>query len=137
MEWLSTEFTKALSLAQQAPSVSLIVKLYITTPITADSPSLSSDDIEKDAGIPTPTDDKSAMIFGDSEVVEVKYGRPNVASILEEMVRGSDGPVSVDVSGPKPLLQDVRRVLSGGFASPLSVLKGVPSVQLNVETFSM
>ena len=87
--------------------------------------------------MPTPTDDKPVIVFDDPEAVEVKYGRPNIGNILEDMVRGSDGAVSVDISGPKPLLKDVRRALSGGFASPLSALKGVPSVQLNIETFSM
>ncbi|KAI0092058.1 ferric reductase NAD binding domain-containing protein [Irpex rosettiformis] len=137
LEWLSSEFTKALSMVRENPSVSFVIKIYITSSVSGNSLSLSSDDMEKDVETPTSIGEKQVTAFGDSELVEVKYGRPNVATIIEHVVHGSDGPVSVDVSGPKLLLQDVRGALSGGFASPLNILRGGPFVQLNVETFAM
>lgn len=87
--------------------------------------------------MPSPANEKSLTVFDGATGVEMHYGRPDVETILEEAVRSSAGPVSVDVSGPKLLLQKVRETLTQGFASPISALKGVPSVQLNVETFSM
>ncbi len=137
MDWLSTEFQKALLTARQVPSLSLSLQIYITSSVSGNSPSRSSEDIEKDVDIQTPASNKRTTAFGGLEGTEVLYGRPNVGAILEDTVRGSLGPVSVDVSGPKPLLHDVRKALSGGFASPMSALKGAPSVQLNVETFSL
>ncbi|KAI0782612.1 ferric reductase NAD binding domain-containing protein [Abortiporus biennis] len=69
--------------------------------------------------------------------VNIYQGRPNVRMLLEEEVLKSEGPVSVDVSGPSPLIASVRSSLSSSFAGPANVLEGGPTVQLNVEEFSM
>ncbi|KAI0701818.1 ferric reductase NAD binding domain-containing protein [Cytidiella melzeri] len=136
LEWLSSEITKALSTASRVSGLSLTIQIYVTA--LAASSSRTSEDTEKDAIEPaTPDSDERLAAFCQMDGVEMKYGRPNVEDVLESAVRSSDGPISVDVSGPRALLQDVRTSLSRGFASPISVLRGVPSVQLNVETFSM
>lgn len=41
------------------------------------------------------------------------------------------------VSGPEPLVKDVRKALSMPFVGPMATLKGTPLVQLNVEEFTM
>jgi ferric-chelate reductase len=88
--------------------------------------------------------------------VDLQFGRPDVHRILEEAVKASVGPVSVDgkscsryqidtnvyevcllVSGPEALVAAVRSALSSSFADPLSVLRGGANVQLNVEDFTM
>lgn len=40
-------------------------------------------------------------------------------------------------SGPESLVAAIRQALSSPFAGPMNVLRGCPSVQLNVEDFSM
>ncbi|EMD40873.1 hypothetical protein CERSUDRAFT_111454 [Gelatoporia subvermispora B] len=66
-----------------------------------------------------------------------RVGRPNLHAILEAEIGVAQGPVSVDVSGPDPLVDSVRSALSSGFAGPMAVLRGAPTVQLNVEQFRM
>lgn len=113
-----------------------------------DSASGSSGDPEKDA-----YDEKSGGVVR-VKGLEILTGRPDLYRILEDAVTKSTGPVSVDgrchcncpfrpvthfpvVSGPAPFVAAVRKTLSGSFASPLSVLKGTPTVQLNVENFTL
>jgi ferric-chelate reductase len=43
----------------------------------------------------------------------------------------------VIVAGPSALSQTIRRTLRSRIASPTSVLRGLPSVELHVETFGM
>ncbi|KAI0763877.1 hypothetical protein BC629DRAFT_1596825 [Irpex lacteus] len=98
---------------------------------------------EKRSGAGTPVRGASNHFHGrsiglDHDCVRIYYGRPNAHEILEEAVTASEGPVSVDVSGPEPLVASIRRALSAPFARPMSVLKGLaPEVQLNVEEFTM
>ncbi|KAI0347145.1 hypothetical protein BDW22DRAFT_1425211 [Trametopsis cervina] len=141
IEWLSSEFTKALATASRTPSLSLTIAVHVTSS-AASTPSLAGsteEDIEKDESGPASPVEKSKelSVFSAQSGVKIEEGRPDVSKILEEAVKGSEGPVSVDVSGPRLLVKSIRETLSGGFASPISVLEGVPTVQLNVETFSM
>ncbi|KAI0818570.1 hypothetical protein BC629DRAFT_1435461 [Irpex lacteus] len=98
---------------------------------------------EKRSGASTPERGGSNHFHGrsiglDYDCVRIYYGRPNAHEILEEAVTTSEGPVSVDVSGPEPLVASIRLALSAPFAGPTSVLKGLaPEVQLNVEEFTM
>lgn len=88
--------------------------------------------------------------------MEIRFGRPDVHALLEEAVTASEGAVSVDgvywsfglrllsltidsdaASGPESLVAAIRQALSSPFAGPMNVLRGCPSVQLNVEDFSM
>lgn len=89
--------------------------------------------------------------------VEIRWGRPDIHGLLEEAVTTSEGAVSVDgmclfcvvgclmgadwvclvVSGPETLVATIRKALSSPFAGPMNVLRGCPSVQLNVEDFTM
>ncbi|TCD70805.1 hypothetical protein EIP91_001495 [Steccherinum ochraceum] len=134
--------------AARVPShVSLSASIYITSSsngvaeLTGDgtsrppSPS-EEEDVEKTGAVDA--DDASSI-----DGLDVKFDRlsvftakPDVKKILEDEVGASEGPVSVDVSGPDSLLAATRSALSSGFAGPLSVLKGAPTVQLNVEAFS-
>ena len=66
-----------------------------------------------------------------------------MVSNLELIFLGShhvdSNPISnfFSVSGPDPLVSTVRSALSSSFAGPLNVLKGGPTIQLNVESFTM
>ncbi|KAJ3488707.1 hypothetical protein NLI96_g2646 [Meripilus lineatus] len=69
--------------------------------------------------------------------VNILQGRPDLYKILEDEVANSEGPVSVDVSGPTPLVSDIRKALSKPFAGPMATLRGAPIIQLNTEDFTM
>ncbi|THH32758.1 hypothetical protein EUX98_g1466 [Antrodiella citrinella] len=147
MRWVSKRLAEITALVP--PHVALSVSIFITSSTGAaeltnsdgtSTPTMSedsSDDVEKRS---------QAATFGGGgeDDLEEKFDRialyrerPDLKKMLEEEVKGSEGPVSVDVSGPQTLIATVRSVLSSDFASPLSVLKGAPTVQLNVEAFSM
>lgn len=110
-------------------------------------------------GDPESCDEKSLAAHSSSgeweaQGVEIRFGRPDVHALLEEAVTTSEGAVSVDgaywslglrllslmvdtASGPESLVAAIRQALSSPFAGPMNVLRGCPSVQLNVEDFSM
>ncbi|KAH8118598.1 ferric reductase NAD binding domain-containing protein [Phellopilus nigrolimitatus] len=69
--------------------------------------------------------------------LKTRYGRPDVQSIIEDAVSVSAGPVSVDVAGPSSLAAAIREALASDITSPISVMKGRPTVTLHVETFGM
>lgn len=60
-----------------------------------------------------------------------------VSCPLDFTVLSPNTDSGLSVSGPELLVSAVRESLSGSYASPLSVLKGAPTVQLNVEKFSI
>lgn len=131
--WVADELRAA---AASVPSdVVLSLMVFVTAPSSPtgtldDSASMISDP-EKDAY------DEKAEAAPRIRGLQIAAGRPDVQKILQDAVTTSGGPVSVDVSGPNPLVAGVRKALSHGFASPLSVLRGTPTVQLNVENFTM
>ncbi|OCH90968.1 hypothetical protein OBBRIDRAFT_875289 [Obba rivulosa] len=96
-------------------------------------------------GMATPASVDSDLEAGKHELADAwmlstlarRTGRPDLRAILKAEVGVAEGPVSVDVSGPDPLVNGVRDALSSGFAGPLAVLRGAPTVQLNVEQFRM
>ncbi|EJD48535.1 hypothetical protein AURDEDRAFT_162494 [Auricularia subglabra TFB-10046 SS5] len=70
--------------------------------------------------------------------VHVEYGRPNIHSLLVEEVSTSVDSVSVDVCGPAALTADVRRATrASDVAGPAGIARGMPSIALHVEEFSM
>ncbi|KAI0790100.1 ferric reductase NAD binding domain-containing protein [Abortiporus biennis] len=86
--------------------------------------------------IPTADFNKTTKKMGVD--VQVNKGRPDIKRLLECEVVGSEGAISVDVSGPSPLIRTVKNTLSTSvFSSPLNVLRGEHSIQLNVEEFRM
>ncbi|ETW78224.1 ferric reductase [Heterobasidion irregulare TC 32-1] len=66
---------------------------------------------------------------------QVSQGRPDVEDILKDACSLAQGEVSVNVCGPAGLTDRVRGALRSGAASPLSILKGGPSIELFVEHF--
>ncbi|KAJ3540668.1 hypothetical protein NM688_g6196 [Phlebia brevispora] len=153
ISWLDTELRKAVSLVPTG--VELSVLIYVTTGASSGGSSTQTlhnhaghaahdSDPEKEAEC----DEKSSVEVVDSPTtmidpslnikdVTVVSGRPDLRKLLEDAVTTSTGPVSVDVSGPTPLVTSVRSILSSSFASPMAVLRGTPTVQLNVENFTM
>lgn len=157
LKWVTEELDAALDVVPAGLEV--VLQVYVTSdgPIdtdpthSLDDDTSSSTDPEKDAysdikAPPTP----STIAQG----IELRSGRPDVAAILEDAVAKSAGPVSVDgmfvytafahvvdrecvVSGPHALTVAIRKALSSPFAGPAAVLRGAPTVQLNVEDFSM
>ncbi|KAH8105977.1 FAD-binding domain-containing protein [Cristinia sonorae] len=155
MRWVTKRLAET---AARVPShVSLSISIFLTNTSGSGDPSstppslsgsstpTTADDVEKKAA--SVSDDHSDEKVNDSESVEygeekfekinVLVERPDIRNILEEEVNASEGPVTVDVSGPKSLVTTTRIALSSGFAGPMSVLKGAPTVQLNVEAFSL
>lgn len=56
-------------------------------------------DLEKEGAYddqPSPSSDKLSDAFTSIKGIDIKYGRPDIPKILEDAVKGSDGPVSVD-----------------------------------------
>ncbi|THH32759.1 hypothetical protein EUX98_g1465 [Antrodiella citrinella] len=142
MRWIAKRLTEITSLV---PShVTLTVSIFVTS-----SPSPSRDSFESPPSTPTSEEDVEKKAVADDsdesvsdleeklDRVSVSYGRPDIKKILELEVDVSQGPVSVDVSGPQSLIAATRSALVSTFAGPLGVLKGAPTVQLNVEAFSM
>ncbi|CAL1700999.1 unnamed protein product [Somion occarium] len=145
MRWLSENLTTILASAPSTLDIS--VSIFITNTSQQESPSLddpsskrsSATDIEKQHDLGSGDEKVSEKDTDTLETlgVELYTGRPDVHKILEAQVKASVGPVSVDVSGPTPLVSAVRSALSSSFAGPMNVLKGGPMIQLNVENFTM
>lgn len=147
--------------------VSLSVSIFIApTPLLSDGTSTPTcedgreGDTEKKVGAKENSEsmeDEDVNANAKFDKIAVYHERPDVRKILEAEVEAAEGPVSVDgtfssltrqtltddmmhvltISGPDSLLAITRSALSSGFAGPLSVLKGAPTVQLNVEAFSL
>ncbi|KAI0695921.1 hypothetical protein BC835DRAFT_921881 [Cytidiella melzeri] len=158
--WIASGLKKAISTVP--PGVELIVSIYVTAGCPEDPPELhrstsiattdeetdtpNSIDVpnledEKDSGAITPVKEEHSRTTSshlDMKGVSIYDGRPKMHEILEDVVTTAGGAVSVDVSGPEPLVASIRVALSAPFAGPASVLRGMaPEVQLNVEEFTM
>ncbi|OBZ76332.1 putative ferric reductase transmembrane component [Grifola frondosa] len=139
LEWISKVLTEALA---SAHSTSLVVEpnVYVTGPdcVIPQLPTLASKD-----GSSTPPTPVSESVNNEKmgppvySSLKIIHGRPSIRRILQEEVNAASGPVSVDVSGPSALSQAVSRTLASSVTSPMSVLRGSPSVTLHVETFGM
>ncbi|KAF8914049.1 ferric reductase NAD binding domain-containing protein [Gymnopilus junonius] len=136
LKWISTILQEALARATK-PLV-IEPRVYVTGknfPIpevpgaASERASVSSSSIEKgdiqEAALPV------------YSALKLIHGRPSMKKLLSEEIEASPGAISVDVAGPTPLSESIRRALSSGLASPASVLKGSPPVTLHVETFGM
>ncbi|THG97143.1 hypothetical protein EW026_g4808 [Hermanssonia centrifuga] len=153
INWISSELVKALTSAPAGIELSCTVYVTSSPPSTPVSESAAQTLAYGESGIPKSSqdpekdveyDEKQSTVASHSNEgythikgVELLPGRPDVRKILEESITTSDGPVSVDVSGPTPLVSSIRLALSSDFASPMAVLRGAPTVQLNVEDFTM
>lgn len=136
----------------------MVIQVYITSGSShVEELRGSSDDVEKDASLEDSEDTKEkADVDAVSDAVVIMQGRPDVLKILEAEVAAAAGPMSVDgnavsnplshllaadnaiiVAGPSTLLEDTRKALTADFAGPGKVMKGTPTVQLNIEEFSM
>ncbi|THH02456.1 hypothetical protein EW026_g465 [Hermanssonia centrifuga] len=137
VKWISKLLTEALAAAQ---STSLVVdpRLYITG---ASAPSLQLSETDSDKGsisVDSPATEKDSKLgLPAYSALRVTHGRPSIRKMLHEEIAASSGPVSVDVAGPSGLSQSVAQALASGYASPLSALKGAPTVTLHTETFGM
>ncbi|KAH7105303.1 ferric reductase NAD binding domain-containing protein [Auriculariales sp. MPI-PUGE-AT-0066] len=70
--------------------------------------------------------------------VRIEYGRPDVAQLLLEEASVAQGAMSVDVSGPAALIKTVRSACRAShIAGPGAIARGMPSLTLHVEMFSM
>ena len=157
--WISRNLCEVLA-AAQSTTVAIEPTVYVTGP-TCDVPQIQgtqyagSDGSGSDSGEAA---DKALPLYSSLKIV---HGRPSIRRILQDGVAGSSGPVSVDgerplserllnggalradccasflVSGPSSLTASVSSALASNLTSPASVLKGTPSVTLNVETFGM
>ncbi|KAI0650622.1 ferric reductase NAD binding domain-containing protein [Trametes meyenii] len=141
LQWISKLLTEALVAAQ---STSLIIEpiVYVTGPSRViPEPELSHTAYASSDGTTTPPSSSSVGGYEKDlpmySSLKITYGRPSIRRLLQDGIDSSIGPVSVDVSGPSSLSASVTRVLSSKLASPMSVLKGAPSVTLHVETFGM
>lgn len=147
-----------MSIAATAPNgVALVLHVHITsgTPQVNELPDSSEEDVEKDASLDGDDTKSRAELDAISDTVDILSGRPDIFKLLESEVALATGPVSVDgkcsshsvfapstywvcvVAGPASLQADTRKALTGHFAGPTNVLKGTPTVQLNIEEFSM
>ncbi|KZV94215.1 hypothetical protein EXIGLDRAFT_673197 [Exidia glandulosa HHB12029] len=70
--------------------------------------------------------------------LRVMSGRPDVYGIIATEVGISYGAVSVDVSGPAPLIASVRAATRASeIAGPGGIARGMPSISLHAEEFCM
>ncbi|THH27695.1 hypothetical protein EUX98_g6493 [Antrodiella citrinella] len=137
LKWVASRFSK---IAASAPSdVTLVLNVHITggSPQVEDLRDSPEADVEKDASVDDEDTKSKAELDALAEGLVITNGRPDVFKILEAEVNAAVGPVSVDVAGPASLLSDTRKALTGKFAGPGGVMKGTPTVQLNIEEFSM
>ena len=92
------------------------------------------------------------------ENFQVCLGRPDLFAVVQEEVESALGPISVNgkhcfllhlaqvnkqltypicgiASGPLPFTNTVRGICRAGFAGPMAVLRGAPSLTLYTESF--
>ncbi|TCD71920.1 hypothetical protein EIP91_000052 [Steccherinum ochraceum] len=125
----------------QAPTTLVVsIQIYVTSPppsleelekniADSDSKRFSQDSNDKKSDVLSFEESNDSIVFYE--------GRPDVMKILESEVKASEGPVSVDASGPVPLLSDIRTALCAPFTGPVHVLRGAQTVQLNVAEYSL
>ncbi|KAH7104393.1 ferric reductase NAD binding domain-containing protein [Auriculariales sp. MPI-PUGE-AT-0066] len=71
-------------------------------------------------------------------MVHIENGRPRIDSIIADEARSSLGAMSVDVCGPTSLVDRVRSATrASDIAGPMAIARGMPSITLHVESFSM
>ncbi|KAI0775988.1 hypothetical protein BD413DRAFT_257872 [Trametes elegans] len=138
-QWIAKPLREALTAAQ---STSLAIEPYIyVTSRTSSVPEIQRAAYTPSDGTSTPPSPAETEKFYKELPVyssfNITHGRPSIRRVLQEGIDSSTGPVSVDVAGPSSLSASVSRALSSKVASPMSVLKGAPSVTLHVETFGM
>ncbi|TCD66927.1 hypothetical protein EIP91_000705 [Steccherinum ochraceum] len=143
VKWISKILNEALDHAQLS-SLTLDPRIYITGP-TYPLPDLpDNDSIRKsEGGNSTPGSPISESSVEEKlelpsySALRITHGRPSISRFLQDEITTSSGPVSVDVAGPSALSHAVSTTLSSKAASPMSVLRGAPSVTLHVEVFGM
>ncbi|KAI0796559.1 ferric reductase NAD binding domain-containing protein [Abortiporus biennis] len=141
LKWISKLLTEALAAARNT-QLTIDPRIYITGP-KCPIPEVPSLDYADNSGSSTPmspiseksSDEKAGLPI--YSALKISHGRPSISRILQDEISTALGSVSVSVAGPTPLSQAVSRVLSSGITSPVSVMKGAPSVSLFVETFGM
>ncbi|KZW04467.1 hypothetical protein EXIGLDRAFT_828333 [Exidia glandulosa HHB12029] len=70
--------------------------------------------------------------------LRVMSGRPDVYSIIAAEVATSYGAVSVDVSGPAPMIASVRAATrASDIAGPAGIARGMPSISLHAAEFRL
>ncbi|KAH8091672.1 ferric reductase NAD binding domain-containing protein [Cristinia sonorae] len=138
LKWISNRLAKIVSTAPNG--VELVVNVHVTSGSAhVDELRESSEggDVEKEASVEGEDSKSKAELEGLSDLIVIRQGRPDVPKVLEAEVAATAGSMSVDVAGPRSLQQDTRKALTGSFVGPGSVLRGTPTVQLNVEEFAM
>ena len=105
ISWLDGEFKKALAAASSISDLSISVTIHVTSSSESGIPTLDDDDsgvrdLEKDGSYDAQASPSSEKMPAEAlqtlSGADIKYGRPDIPKMLEEAVRSSDGPVSVD-----------------------------------------
>ncbi|KAI0091940.1 ferric reductase NAD binding domain-containing protein [Irpex rosettiformis] len=138
IKWISKVLTEAL-LAAQSTALHVEARLYITGPsapvFESREPTFDGDITESSSPAdPSSEKDVELPLY---HALQITHGRPSIKKILEEGISSAQGPVSVDVAGPSGLSRSVAKTLASNLTSPLSMLRGTPSVTLHTETFGM
>ncbi|KAF9468795.1 FAD-binding domain-containing protein [Collybia nuda] len=133
--WISKILTDTLASASRTltiePRIYITGSKYMIPQVTSESESgppsspSSISESEKNKDLPSYSS------------LKLVHGRPSIRKLLHDEISASLGPVSVDIAGPSTLAESVRRTLRSNVASPLAVLRGMPSVTLHVETFGV
>ncbi|KAH8106103.1 ferric reductase NAD binding domain-containing protein [Cristinia sonorae] len=155
LKWISKILNEAMAQAQST-QLSIDPRIYITGPKFSPSlTELSMNDRRSEGGDSVPvspvteaSDEKTMGPLSEKTsdqklglspwmAINLIHGRPSISKILQEEISVSSGPVSVDVAGPSALSRAVSNALATKITSPISVLRGAPSVSLHVEVFGM
>ncbi|EKM59392.1 uncharacterized protein PHACADRAFT_169942 [Phanerochaete carnosa HHB-10118-sp] len=140
VRWISQILSEALAVAQST-GLTVDPRVYITgsTPPTPPLPALGYSESDRGSvNMESPISEKDVkMALPAYSALRILHGRPSIRKVLQEEIGVSTGPVSVDVAGPSALSQSVAQALASEITSPMSVLRGAPSVSLHVETFGM
>ncbi|KAJ3554162.1 hypothetical protein NM688_g3250 [Phlebia brevispora] len=134
LKWISKLLNEAFT-AAQSTTLTVDMRVYITGPNAPRLEELESTDSGSvSADSPTSENEEKIPVYS---AIKITHGRPSVRKIFDEEITTALGPVSVDVAGPSGLSQSVSQALASRLTSPISVLKGTPTVTLHTETFGM
>jgi len=131
--WISETLVAATKLAPRGLTIS--IRIYLT----AESAFQQWDDsvsVKSGKGGSEPREKSSTPSLLEDPAVQITSGsRPNLNRILREEADSTNGRMGVTVCGSQSIAGAVRDALGFSIAGPSSIMKGGPSIILNIEAF--
>ncbi|KZT06675.1 iron reductase [Laetiporus sulphureus 93-53] len=136
IDWVSDALKQALELAPPHLNVNILIHVTAGEPLPVSNQRAYDDDsIHDDSEGKLNEKNSTSISLLDYSSVRLCSGRPDLQTMLRDVVAISTGRLSVTVCGSQAVARACRNALRFPVSSPSSVAKGGPSVILHVESY--